>query len=86
MPRPDFRAAEQERLTMGKRGIFVTPPGVADPLFLHELALELHMPVGEMCNRMSAHELTVSWPLFFAYRQREAERQEDAAKAQRTLS
>jgi len=44
------------------------------------------MPVGEMCNRMSAHELTVSWPLYFAYRRREADRQEDAAKAQRTLS
>ena len=64
----------------------MTPPGVADPLFLHELALELHMPVGEMCNRMSAHELTVSWPLFFAYRQREAERQAEAAKAQRAHS
>lgn len=43
------------------------------------------MPVGEMCNRMSAHELTVLWPEFFAYRQREAERQEEAQKAQRTL-
>ena len=51
------------------------PPGVVDPLFLHELALELKMPVGEMCNRMSAHELTVCWPEFFAYRAREAERQ-----------
>lgn len=72
---------------MGKRGIFPTPPGVADPLFLHELALELHMPVAEMCNRMSAHELTVAWPLFFAYRNREAKRQQDAQdnKAQRTL-
>lgn len=71
---------------MGKRGIFPTPPGVADPLFLHELALELHMPVGEMCNRMSAHELTVLWPAFFAYRNREAKRQEEAQnQARRTL-
>lgn len=62
------------------------PPGVVDPLFLHELALELHMPVAEMCNRMSAHELTVLWPAFFAYRNREATRQQEAqTQAQRTL-
>lgn len=52
------------------------PTGTVDPLFLHELALELKMPVGEMCTRMSAHELTVLWPEFFAYRRREQERQE----------
>lgn len=65
------------------------PTGVMDPLFLHELALELHMPVGEMCSRMSARELCVDWPLFFAYRsrenKREADRQEAAAKAPVTL-
>lgn len=62
------------------------PPGVIDPLFLHELALELHMPVGEMCNRMSAHELTVLWPEFFSYRAREAKRQEEKqTEAPRTL-
>lgn len=70
----------------GKRGRMRLPPGVVDPLFLHELALELHMPVGEMCNRMSAHELTVLWPAFFAYRNREATRQQEAqTQAQRTL-
>jgi hypothetical protein len=53
----------------------VLPPGVIDPLFLHELALELHMTVREMCNQMDAHELTVCWPLYFEYRNREAERQ-----------
>lgn len=75
-----------ERLTMGKRGYMQLPPGVVDPLFLHELALELHMPVGEMCSRMSVEELTVFWPLFFQYRQREAEREQEAQKqAQRTL-
>ena len=42
---------------------------------MHELALELGMPVGEMCERMSAHELCVEWPAFFAWRQREADRQ-----------
>ena len=56
------------------------PPGVMDPLFLHELALELHMPVGEMCKRMTAKELCVEWPLFFAYRDRERTRQEEAAQ------
>lgn len=43
-----------------------------------ELALELGMPVGEIGQRMSAHELTVIWPQFFAYREREARRQEEA--------
>lgn len=65
----------------------VLPPGVVDPLFLHELALELRMPVEEMCNRMSAHELTVRWPLFFDWRRREAKRQSEANEdAQRTLA
>ena len=50
-------------------------PGMADPIFLHELALELGMPVGELGQRMSAHELTVRWPLFFDYRRREQQRQ-----------
>ncbi len=63
------------------------PPGVTDPLFLHELALELHMPVGEMCKRMSARELCVDWPLFFEYRRREADREatRQQAKAPETL-
>jgi hypothetical protein len=65
---------------MGRLGLMQLPPGVVDPLFLHELALELHMPVGEMCQRMSAHELTVLWPEFFAYRRREQKRQEDRAR------
>lgn len=58
----------------------VLPPGVVSPLFLHELALELHMPVGEMCERMSAAELTRDWPAFFAYRAREHERQQARAE------
>lgn len=61
------------------------PPGVVDPLFLHELALEMKMPVGEMCERMSAHELTVLWPAYFAYRNRDAERQREAQEGQATL-
>lgn len=45
-------------------------PGIVDPLFLHELALEMGMPVGEMCERMSAHELCVEWPAYFVARAR----------------
>ena len=43
------------------------PPyrGLADPIFMCELALRLGMPVGEMCSRMTAHELTVMWPAYF---------------------
>jgi hypothetical protein len=48
---------------------------------MHELALELHMPVGELCERMSAHELAVAWPLFFDWRRRDAERQREREKA-----
>jgi hypothetical protein len=73
-----------ERLTKGKRGILQLPSGVVDPIFLHELALELKMPVGEMCERMSAAELSRDWPLYFAYRSREAQRQEQN-QSQRTL-
>jgi hypothetical protein len=53
------------------------PSGVPDPIFLCELALELHMPVGELGDRMSAHELGVVWPEFFRYRQRVQEREEE---------
>lgn len=59
---------------MGRMALLL-PPGVSDPLFEHELALELGMTVGEMGVRMSAHELTVRWPLFFEYRQRQADRE-----------
>lgn len=50
------------------------PPGTVDPMFLCELALELKMPVGELTERMSAHELSVIWPAFFRARARERER------------
>lgn len=53
------------------------PPGVTDPIFLCELALELKMPVGELGDRMSAHELAVMWPAFFRYRAREHQRQQE---------
>jgi hypothetical protein len=55
------------------------PAGTVNPVFLHELALELGIPVGEMCRRMSAHELCVEWPAYFGVKQREQAR---AAKEQ----
>ena len=59
------------------------PPGVVDPLFPHELALELGMPVGELGKRMSLHELTVEWPAFFRARARL--REEDEKRQARQL-
>jgi len=49
------------------------PRGVSDPLFVCELAELLHMPVGELYDRMSLHELTVVWPTYFDYKRRTAE-------------
>jgi hypothetical protein len=63
---------------MGRTWVMELPPVVVDPLFLCELALELGMPVGEIGARMSAHELCVVWPAFFAYRRRQAEREAEA--------
>lgn len=57
------------------------PPGVVDPLFLHELAEAQGKSVRELTTGepgMSAHELCVSWPLYFAYKNREAIRQQEA--------
>lgn len=48
-------------------------PGVADPMFLCELALEMGMPVSELGQRMSNYELCVLWP---AYRQAQYEEAE----------
>ena len=59
------------------------PPGVPDPIFMCELALELKMPVSELGERMSAHELTAVWPAFFRHRARERKRQEDKQAARR---
>jgi hypothetical protein len=49
---------------------------MVDPIFEHELALELKMPVGELGQRLSLHELTVLWPAFFDVRKRTREREE----------
>ncbi|HMF62274.1 MAG TPA: hypothetical protein VK595_17975 [Vicinamibacterales bacterium] len=55
-------------------------PGLADPLFVCELALEMKMPVGELGQRMSLHELTVVWPAFFDYRRRAAAREAEKSR------
>jgi hypothetical protein len=55
-------------------------PGLVDPIFMCELALELRMPVGELGSRMSLHELSVVWPAYFAYRHRKAEADEQKQK------
>lgn len=56
------------------------PMGVPDPIFMCELALELNMPVGELGDRMSAHELGVLWPAFFRHRQRQHDRENDVSR------
>lgn len=58
------------------------PLGVMDPLFLHELALEMSKSVRELTTGepgMSAHELCVLWPAYFEVRgeMREEERIEE---------
>ena len=62
---------------MGQTWVLQLPPGVADPLFMCELALEMNMPVSELGQRMSNYELCVVWPEYFAYRRRENERQQE---------
>ena len=62
------------------------PPGTVDPIFLHELALELHMTVGELTHGrgapMSAHELSVAWPAFYATQRRIAAREAESQNRQ----
>lgn len=67
---------------MGRLSLMPLPPSIADPLFLHELALELKMPVSELGQRMSNYELCVMWPAFFAERARheQAEAQKRASR------
>lgn len=56
-------------------------------MFLCELALEMGMPVSEMCSRMSAHELCVIWPAYYGVKRREAKREQDEQdmKSKRTF-
>jgi hypothetical protein len=59
------------------------PLGIADPLFVCELALEMGMPISEMGQRMSNRELNVVWPAFFRQRAitQDAEAAAEAEKA-----
>jgi hypothetical protein len=63
---------------MGRTWKLQLPLGVADPIFMCELAEHLHMPVGELGERMSNHELNVIWPAYFAHKKRKAD--EEARK------
>lgn len=65
---------------MGRRNLMPLPLGVSDPIFLCELAEHLHMPVGELGQRMSNYELCVIWPAYFSYKDREHKRQAEKAR------
>jgi hypothetical protein len=60
------------------------PPGVPDPMFMCELALELNMSLAELAHGRGApmplHELGVIWPTYFRARDRERKRAEDERK------
>jgi hypothetical protein len=63
------------------------PPGVVDPIFVCEMALELNMTIGELCHGrgtpMSLHELAVVWPAFFDYRRRQNELEDEKRQGRR---
>lgn len=59
------------------------PEGMPDPIFLCELALELKMPVGELGERMSAHELHAIWPAYYRHKHRENKRAQEKAEAKK---
>jgi hypothetical protein len=87
--RLDFRAAEYARTAAPF--LIKRPPEMLDPIFEHELALELKMSVAELRHgrgaQMPASELLRDWPLFFESRKRMAEREEqrEAGKAMPTM-
>jgi hypothetical protein len=60
---------------------------MSDPISMCELALALGLTVGEITHGrgtpMSAHELTVIWPTFFAWRARAAERDAEKQRGRR---
>ena len=74
------RLDELQTLKDNKRALVGGP--MVDPIFLHELALEMGKTVRELTTGepgMSAHELSVEWPAFFEVRaemRREAEEKE----------
>jgi hypothetical protein len=66
----------------GKRPAYL-PMGVADPIFMCELALEMGMPIGELGERMSNYELNVVWPAYRAHRAAEQEAAQEKANQQK---
>lgn len=48
-----------------------------DPIFLCELAETLGKTVSQLGEEMSAHELTVVWPLYFSYKHKMQRKQQD---------
>lgn len=68
------------------------PAGVADPLYVYELAEKLHMTVGELMHGrgtpMSLHELCVGWPAYYRRKSLILEREQEKANAaaSRTMS
>ena len=64
------------------------PPEAVDPLFEHDLALELHMTVAELRHGRGAPtplaELVRDWPLYFEAKRRLAEREEQRQANQPT--
>lgn len=71
---------------MGQTWVMQMAPGMVDPIFQCELALELGKTIREMTTGepgMSAHELCCIWPLYNAYKQRELERQAEEQEQRR---
>jgi hypothetical protein len=58
--------------------------GVSDPMFLCELALEMGMSLRDLGERESNYNVCVTWPLFFATRRREQERQAEKMRHQKS--
>jgi hypothetical protein len=67
-----------QEVRTGKRPAYL-PMGVADPIFMCELALKMQMPIGELGHRMSNHELNVVWPAYFEYDQAQREAAQEKA-------
>jgi hypothetical protein len=64
---------------------FPLPPGIADPYFACELALEMNKSLRELGESMDNHELCVVWPAFFAERQRVQEIEEAQQEKHETM-
>lgn len=59
------------------------PPSVADPYFMCELALELGVTLDDLGRRESNYNVCVTWPAFFAERERVREIEQAKQNQQR---